>query len=62
MSGVREDLATTDNNVADLDQDINFLFGETVIQEKRFFSMEQEVNGIDDNLDLVNKEIESKSP
>ena len=54
MSDVREDLATTEDNVADLDQDVNFLFGETVIQEKRFFSMEQEVNGVDDNLDLVN--------
>ena len=62
MSDVREDLATTDENVADLDQDVKFLFDETVIQDKRLFSLEQDVNGVDDNLDLVNKEIESKSP
>ena len=38
MSDVREDLATTDENVADLDQDVNFLFDEQVIQDEKLGS------------------------
>ena len=60
MSDVREDLATTDENVADLDQDVNFLFDEQIIQDERLFSLEQTANDVDDNLDLVNEELESK--
>ena len=60
MSDVREDLATTDDNVADLDQDVNFLFDEQIIQDERLFSLEQTANEVDDNLDLVNEELESK--
>ena len=60
MSDVREDLATTDENVADLDQDVNFLFDEQIIQDERLFSLEQMANDVDDNLDLVNEELESK--
>ena len=60
MSDVREDLTTTDENVADLDQDVNFLFDEQIIQDERLFSLEQTANDVDDNLDLVNEELESK--
>ena len=62
MSEVREDLATTDENVEDLDQDVNFLFDEQVIQDERLFSLEQTANDVDDNLDLINEELEGKFP
>ena len=61
MSEVMEDLATTDENVADLDQDVNFLFDEQIIQDERLFSLEQTADDVDDTLDLVNEEIDSKS-
>ena len=47
---LREYLTTTDENVADLDEDVNFLFDETVIQDERLFSLEQ------DN-DVINQEL-----
>ena len=45
--------------VADLDQDVNFLFDETVIQDERLFSLEQETDTIDAELDLVDDEIDA---
>ena len=39
--------------VADLDQDVNFLFDDQVIQNERLFSLEQENEEIED--DIVSK-------
>ena len=50
---MREDLTTIDENVTDLDEDVNFLFDETVLQDERLFSLEQ------DN-DIINQELESE--
>ena len=38
---MREDLTTTDETVADLDQDVNFLFDEQVIQDERLLNLEE---------------------
>ena len=51
---IREDLTTTEENVTDLDEDVNFLFDETVLQDERLFSLEQ------DN-DVINQELEGQS-
>ena len=36
--------------VADLDQDVNFLFDEQVIQDEKLLDLEQETKGIEDNI------------
>ena len=51
MSDVREDLVTTDENVADLDQDVNFLFDEQVIQDERLLSLENRMLDVENNVD-----------
>ena len=53
VTDIREDLTTTEENVSDLDEDVNFLFDETVLQDERLFSLEQ------DN-DVINQELESQ--
>ena len=40
-----------EQNVADLDEDVNFLFDETVIQDERLFSLEQDTDVINQDLD-----------
>ena len=59
MSDVREDLATTDENVADLDQDVNFLFGEQVIQDEKLLNLEQETDTNNGQLVVVDDDLES---
>ena len=51
-----------EEDIADLDQDVNFLFDETVIQDERLFSLEQasieineEVEGKKVDLEIINK-------
>ena len=51
-----------EEDIADLDQDVNFLFDETVIQDERLFSLEQasieineEVEGKNVHLEIINK-------
>ena len=51
MSDVREDLGTTDETVADLDQDVNFLFDEQVIQDERILTLEQDSDVFDDQIE-----------
>ena len=53
VTDIREDLTTIEENVTDLDEDVNFLFDETVLQDERLFSLEQ------DN-DIINQELESE--
>ena len=40
-----------EQNVSDLDADVNFLFDETVIQDERLFSLEQDNDVINQDLD-----------
>ena len=54
VTDIREDLTTIEENVTDLDEDVNFLFDETVLQDERLFSLEQ------DN-DVINQEVEGQS-
>ena len=54
ITDIREDLTTIEENVTDLDEDVNFLFDETVLQDERLFSLEQ------DN-DVINQEVEGQS-
>ena len=60
MSDVREDLATTEENVADLDQDVNFLFDEQVIQDEKLLDLEQETDTINSQLFIIDDNLESK--
>ena len=42
-----------------LDQDVNFIFEQTVIRDERIFNLEQTSIGIIGDLDLVDDDIES---
>ena len=48
-----------EEDVTGLDQDINFMFEQTVIQDERIFNFEQTSIGILGDLDLVEDDIES---
>ena len=56
-----------EEDIADLDEDVNFLFDETVIQDERLFQLEQttdsinaELVAVDDEIETVNDQLESK--
>ena len=53
MVEIEEDLTDLGNDMTVLEENINFLFDETVIQDERIFDLE-------DDLDLVEDNIESK--
>ena len=40
-----------EENVADLDADVNFLFDETVLQDERILTLEQDYDVINQDLD-----------
>ena len=46
--------------VTNLDEDVDFLFDETVIQDERLFSLEQDTDAINTELDLLEDTIESE--
>ena len=47
------------DDVTGLDQDVNFLFDETVIQDERLFSLEEETEEIDEQLIVIDDNLES---
>ena len=49
---IEERVSLLEIQVADLDQDVNFLFDEQIIQDQRLFSLEQGTDEI--NVQLVN--------
>ena len=49
-----------EENIADLDQDVNFLFDEQVIQDERLLNLETETEEIDEQLIIVDDDLESK--
>ena len=50
-----------EENIADLDQDVNFLFDEQVIQDERLLNFfETETEEIDEQLIIVDDDLESK--
>ena len=53
VTDMREDLTEIDEDVMLLVEDVGFLFDETVIQDERLFSLEQ------DN-DVINQEVEGQ--
>ena len=58
---IEERVALLEFQVTDLDQDVNFLFGEQIIQDERLFSLEQTSLDILGELDSMEDELESKS-
>ena len=48
---VEERVSLLEIQVADLDQDVNFLFDETVIQDERIFNLEQTSIAIDEEVE-----------
>ena len=50
-----------EEDVIGLDQDVNFLFGEQIIQDERLFSLEQTSLDILGELNSIEDELESKS-
>ena len=47
-------VANLEQNLAGLDEDVDFLFDDQVIQDERLFSLEQ-------NNDVINQELEGES-
>ena len=58
VADITEDLTTTDENVADLDQDVNFLFDEQVIQDERIFQLETTTDQVTIELARINEDVE----
>ena len=56
---IEERVALLEIQVADLDQDVNFLFDEQVIQDERLLGLEQEINVIESDLDIIDDEHET---
>ena len=57
---MREDLTTTDETVADLDKDVNFLFDEQVIQDERLLNVEETSDQVVVELAEVNVDLQGK--
>ena len=53
-------MALLEIQVTNLDEDIDFLFDETVIQDERLFSLEQDTDAINAKLDLIEDTLESE--
>ena len=54
-------MALLEIQVTDLDQDVNFLFDEQVIQDEKLLNLEQETDAINEDLDVIDDDLESKS-
>ena len=57
---IQDGVTDLEVNLMELQGDVNFLFDETVIQDERLFSLEQETEEIDEQLVFVDDELESK--
>ena len=58
--GIEEDITGLNIGLAEVDQNVDFLFDEQVIQDERLFSLEQTSLGILGELDSVEDELEGK--
>ena len=52
-------MALLELQIVDLDEDVDFLFDETVIQDQRLFSLEEETEEIDEQLIVIDDNLES---
>ena len=57
---IEERVALLEIRVTDLDEDIDFLFDETVIQDERLLGLEQGINVIEYDLDVIDNDVESE--
>ena len=67
MENLEGQVVEIEEDIADLDQDVNFLFDETVIQDERLFQLEQttdsinaELVAVDDELETINDDLDSE--
>ena len=57
---IEEDITGLNIGLAEVDQNVDFLFDEQVIQDERLFSLEQTSLGILGELDSVEDELEGE--
>ena len=57
---IQEDVTEVETRVELLEGNVDFLFDQTVIQDERIFILEQTSDNVDDELDLINGELESR--
>ena len=57
---IEERVTLLEIQVADLDQDVNFLFDEQVIQDERLLTLEEDTDTIKEQLFTVYGELDSK--
>ena len=60
LTGIEDDVNDLEVNLMELQGDVNFLFDEQVIQDERLLNLEEASNDVDDELDLINEELDSK--
>ena len=53
VADLREDVTVVQADVADLDQDVNFLFDEQVIQDERLLNLEETSIQIDEQVEGI---------
>ena len=57
---IEEDITGLGVDLSELEGDVNFMFDETVIQDKRIFTLDQKVNAINMQLVAIDDELESE--
>ena len=55
---LEERVSVLEVQVADLDNDVDFLFDDQVIQDERFLGLEQGIHAIESDLDVIDDEVE----
>ena len=51
MALLESQVVEMEEDIADLDEDVNFLFDETVIQDQRLLNLEEETSVIDEEVE-----------
>ena len=60
-TSIDERVALLELQVANLDEDVDFLFDEEVIQDEKLLNLEQETEEIDEQLIIVDDALEGKN-
>ena len=60
-TSIEERVALLELQVANLDEDVDFLFDEQVIQDEKLLNLEQETEEIDEQLIIVDDVLEGKN-
>ena len=61
MADLREDVTDIDGDVVELDEDVDFLFGEQLIQDERLLNLEEASVQVTAELTEINSNIQGRT-